>query len=287
MDSLDRLRLDKLYDDWNRPEYISPDPIETLSGYADTADREIVGLVAAALAYGRVNSILPSVRRVLEVLGAAPREYITSRDEGRIAADLRGIVHRFARPAHIAALLSGAAAVIREAGSLEEGFLDGYHRVKRTTGKRVGCSSVENPDGQTDPSREPAVAGMIGLTDAIRSGAVGDPGHLLPRPEKGSACKRLFLWLRWMTRRDSVDPGGWDRVNPASLVVPLDTWLHRISLRAGWTARRSPDLKTALEVTAALRKIRPDDPCRYDFALTRFGIRSELNLDGLFIPRRR
>jgi len=96
--------------------------------------------------------------------------------------------------------------------------------------------------------------------------------YLLPDPRLGSACKRLNLYLRWMVRRDAVDPGGWN-VPPAKLVVPLDTHMHALGRALGLTDRRSADLRTALEITAAFRAIAPDDPVRYDFALTRLGMR--------------
>ncbi|MCK5250360.1 MAG: DUF2400 family protein, partial [Spirochaetaceae bacterium] len=101
---LDRPRLDALYEEWNRPEYISPDPLETLAAYPDILDREVAALMAAAMAYGRVNALLPPLKRVLTVLGASPRRYVCRRAEADIAADLHGIVHRFARAPHIAAL---------------------------------------------------------------------------------------------------------------------------------------------------------------------------------------
>ena len=91
--------------------------------------------------------------------------------------------------------------------------------------------------------------------------------------------KRLNLFLRWMVRRDDVDPGGWDSVSRGRLVVPLDTHLFRIARTLGFTDRKSADLAAALEITDRFREIAPDDPVRYDFALTRLGIRADLR-DG-------
>jgi len=111
------------------------------------------------------------------------------------------------------------------------------------------------------------------FVDELCSAAGGLDDHLLPRPERGSACKRLNLWLRWMVRRDAVDPGGWTGVSPAQLVVPLDVHMHRICRALGLTRREAADLRTAVEITDAFRSFAPDDPVRYDFALTRLGIR--------------
>lgn len=255
---LDRERLDAIYEEWNRPEYISPDPLETLASYPDLRDREIAALLAASMAYGRVNALLVPLNQVLLRLGSSPRSYVLEKSENDIAADLDGIVHRFARAPQLAALLAGAGAAIKRYGSLEAAFLEGYNR------------------------EQDVVHGLISLTGIIRNEARADPGHLLANPERGSACKRQLLFLRWMVRRDSVDPGGWDTVSPADLLLPLDTWTYRISLRAGWTKRKSADMKTVREVSRALSVLNPEDPIRYDFAISRFGIRSGLNLDGLF-----
>jgi len=104
---------------------------------------------------------------------------------------------------------------------------------------------------------------------------------LLPCPEKGSACKRYHLYLRWMVRKDAVDPGGWDGISASKLIVPLDVHMHRICMGLGLTSRAQADLKTALEVTQRFRAIVPEDPVRYDFALTRTGIRNDLDLTGI------
>jgi len=102
----------------------------------------------------------------------------------------------------------------------------------------------------------------------------GSP-FLIPAPSKGSACKRLNLFLRWMVRQDEVDPGGWDLIPPSKLVVPLDTHMHRIGLLLSFTNRKQADLQTALEITDAFRKVAPHDPVKYDFVLTRLGIWSD------------
>ena len=104
---------------------------------------------------------------------------------------------------------------------------------------------------------------------------------LLPDPDRGSACKRLHLFLKWMVRVDAVDPGGWTVLPPSALVVPVDTHMHRIGLALGLTERGQADIRTALEMTEAFSLVRPDDPVRYDFALTRFGIRPDLDMEAL------
>jgi uncharacterized protein (TIGR02757 family) len=84
-----------------------------------------------------------------------------------------------------------------------------------------------------------------------------------------------------MVREDDIDPGGWDRVDRSKLIVPLDTHMHRIAIGLSLTERKQPDQRTALEITRAFSEIYPEDPVRYDFVLTRFGIRSDMDMREL------
>ena len=93
---------------------------------------------------------------------------------------------------------------------------------------------------------------------------------------KASAMKRLNLFLRWMVRQDEVDPGGW-RVAPRLLIVPLDVHMHRCARALGLTQRNAADMKTALDITRSLAKFCPEDPVKYDFCITRFGIRPDMD----------
>ena len=98
----------------------------------------------------------------------------------------------------------------------------------------------------------------------------------MPCPEKGSACKRLNLFLRWMVRKDAVDPGGWDDIPRSMLIIPLDTHMFRVGKTLGLTSRNQAGLMAALDISAGFKQWSPDDPVKYDFALTRFGIRNDL-----------
>lgn len=87
-----------------------------------------------------------------------------------------------------------------------------------------------------------------------------------------SACKRLNMLLRWMVRKNSpVDLSVWD-LDPSKLIVPVDTHVHRIALELGLTKRKQADMRTALEITDAMREIWPEDPAKGDFALFGYGV---------------
>lgn len=245
-------QLESLYREKNRRCYVDPDPLAVLYRYPDPEDREIAGFIAACLAYGNVRQILKSVEAVLEKMTEKPREYLICSEHSDFLHDYIKFIHRFATGAHLSALLSGIKQIIADHGSLKSCFQT--------------CGS------DTDPTYLPALAGFA---SAVRSSAGADPGHLVPKVEKGSACKRLNLFLRWMIRNDDVDPGGWYGLCPSKLIIPLDVHMHRICMELGLTKRKQPNMKTALEVTEAFSRIVPADPVRYDFVLTRRGIRKD------------
>jgi uncharacterized protein (TIGR02757 family) len=78
-----------------------------------------------------------------------------------------------------------------------------------------------------------------------------------------------------MVRKDEVDPGGWDFIPASKLLIPLDVHMHRTARSFKFTTRKQANLATVLEVTEAFRAICPEDPVKYDFALTRVGMRKE------------
>jgi len=248
-------RLEALYEELNRPCYVHPDPLECVYGYNSAADREVAALVAASLAYGQVRQILKSVTDVLGRMGPSPHAYLIHTSPAQIQCDMAGFVHRFARDGHISALLLSVRRILFENGSLYQCFL---------AHQKVSGQSVY-----------PALCGFA--AELREANGCGSPGHLVACPEKGSACKRLNLFLRWMVRCDRVDPGGWEAVSPAALIIPLDTHMFRICTKLGLTCRRQADMKTALEITEGFRQWAPIDPVRYDFALTRLGINRELS----------
>lgn len=251
-----RAIFEGLYAEYNKRCYVSPDPLQFLYSYEHARDREIVGLIASSLAYGRVAQILKSVARVLDVLGPSPASYLEGAEEGELEERLLGFVHRFTGESEIARFLIAVKTVLKRYGSLENLFFEEY------------CGDV-------------GAAAESFVTRFTECGGHG-PMYLLPNPARGSACKRLWLFLRWMGREDAVDPGGWDRLTTDKLCVPLDTHMFNICSSLGMCTRKSADRRAAEEITAAFRIVCPEDPVRYDFALTRFGIRNDMTIPELF-----
>lgn len=247
-----------LYDAYNRREYVHPDPLEFLYDYPELRDREIAGLIAACLAYGNVHQILKTVSFVLNRIGE-PFAFLMSFSPESIKRDFKSFRYRFTTGEDLALLLIGIKGVIEKYGSLNDCF-------------RAGLRD----------DHETVLPAICHLVKELASCGQGRPPTLLPLPERGSACKRLNLFLRWMVRQDRVDPGGWEGIPTSKLVVPLDVHIMRISSRLGLTHRKQANIITAVEITNAFRAIEPVDPVKYDFALSRLGIRDDLSPESFF-----
>ena len=254
-------QLDRLYFRYHSRNWVHPDPLEFLYDYEHVQDREIAAFIASSLAYGRVAQILKSVSFVLKEMEDSPLRFIETSSPAKIIYVFKDFRHRFSSGHDLSQVLIAIKKVLETHGSLYSCFLSAY-----------------------DPSRETVLPAITSLTEEIRSHMIDPKNSLLPMPARGSACKRLNLFLRWMVREDAVDPGGWTGVSASKLIIPLDTHMHRIALLLNLTQGRQANMKTAMEITRSFRRFAPEDPVRYDFALTRLGIRQEEGVDS-FLER--
>lgn len=244
----DKKFLDSLYDKYNDRKYVHPDPLEFLYNYDKPCEREVAGLIAASLAYGQVRQILKSVSFVLDKLGPSPSDFLKSADSNYIHSVFSSFKHRFTTGFELAELLLNIGRVLKKFGSLNECFISGYDK---------------------DKEMLPAILNFI---KELRMGKCECYNSLVPMPTGKCAYKRINLYLRWMVRKDNVDLGCWDNIAVNKLIVPLDIHMHRVCLGYGFTERKQADMATALQVTEYLKKYDPNDPVKYDFALTRPGI---------------
>ncbi len=240
--------FDSIYSQYNKKEYISTDPLTVLFKYSSSSDIEIVGLIASSLAYGRVSQILKAVHIVLEVMRESPYDYLKRNNKSEISNNFKEFKYRFTKGKDIAGLLIGMKNAITEYNSLENLFVKNY----------IKGESIINA--------------MDKFVENILNFSQCKANYLIPSPKKGSACKRLCLYLRWMVRKDEVDLGIWNKVSKSDILIPLDTHMFNISKKFDFTKRKSADLKTAVEITERFKNINRDDPVKYDFSLTRFGI---------------
>jgi uncharacterized protein (TIGR02757 family) len=250
--------LDRLYESFNYPDS-AVDPVHIVRRWPSPQDREVVGLCAAALAFGRVSSVLQSIERVVAVMDGEPAAYIRQFDPRRDGTRLRGIVHRWTRGPDITALLWIMKQMIDRSGSIEAFFLEGDDRESEDVGAALDSFSTR----------------ALALDIRAAYGKVPRrPGvcYFFPRPSAGSGCKRLNLFLRWMVRRDALDLGVWTQVSPARLVIPLDTHVIRVGRCLQLTRYTSPGWRMARDITTSLRRLDPNDPVKYDFALCHLGM---------------
>jgi uncharacterized protein (TIGR02757 family) len=255
-----RRRLNALYDHYDH-RFVDPDPLEFPRREREDADREIVGLLASCLAYGAVPQIKRSVARVREVLGDHPAAAIQALEPGPLLRRLSTFRHRFNDGRDVACLLLLIRGMLEEAGSIEAFFLKGWEEEHPDVGPALVSFARRalalDPCGTYGRGAIPQEAGVR---------------FFFPSPAQGSACKRLNLYLRWMARRDSVDLGVWKGLPPSRLVIPLDAHIFTIARRVGLTRYRSPGWRMAIDITERLRRLDPEDPVKYDFALHRMGL---------------
>jgi uncharacterized protein (TIGR02757 family) len=256
--------LDALDARLDRAARIGADPVELPRRYADPLDQEVAGLFAASLAYGRADVFKPILSRLLGTMGDSPATFVRSFAREPDPAAFGFAVYRFNRPRDLAALAAAAGTIALRHGSLGARFGELF----REEGGAAGALRPALARFGEELRQAPPVAQL--LRGRGRRGLA----HLLPDAAGPGASKRWNLYLRWMVRGpDAVDLGAWRGIVPAAaLVVPLDTHVHRVARCLGLTRRRDASWRTAEEITAALRRVDPDDPVRYDFALCHLGM---------------
>ena len=254
-----RKRLDDLYRTFDHVDSAT-DPVHIVRRYAKAADREVVGFCAAALAFGRVASVLQSIESLLGVMGPAPARFVRRFEPVRDSARIEPLVHRWIRGRDLVALLLVLRRMLEESGSIEAFFLAGDDPASADIS--MGLDAFCRRALETDLSE------VYGRRMPKRPGVC----YFFPRPSAGSACKRLNLFLRWMVRKDAIDTGIWTGVSPSRLIIPLDTHVIRVGRCLRLTRYTSPGWKMAAEITSSLRALEPRDPVRYDFSLCHVGM---------------
>jgi uncharacterized protein (TIGR02757 family) len=265
-----RAKLDTIYRTFDHVDS-ALDPVHIVRRYATREDREIVGFCAAALAFGRVASVLQSVEALLRVMGPKPAEFVRRFDPARDAAPLMPLVHRWIRGRDLVALVLVLQRMLRDHGSIEGFFLAGDD--PSSPDVRAALDSFSTRALATD------LTAAYGRRRPARAGVA----YFFPRPSAGSACKRLNLFLRWMVRNDAIDLAVWTRLAPSRLVVPLDTHVIRLGRCLRLTRYTSPGWKMAAEITASLRQMDAADPVRFDFSICHVGM---MNACGFSKPQR-
>lgn len=228
------IQLKRAAAEFECPEFIKGDPIQFPHRYSERHDIETSAFISAWMAYGSRKVFLGVLDRLHSIMDSAggPYRYITS--EAWRCQNCEGCLYRFYKWSDFSLLCERLAGVYSRMDSLEELFF---------------------PD-------EPLEKGVLRLCSEF------DGVNGIPVPGSTSANKRLYMFLRWMVRKDSpVDFGIWNRVEPSRLLIPVDTHVYTVAKSLGLTSRSCADLKTSVEITGQMAEIWPDDPARGDFAL--------------------
>ena len=253
--------LDRL-SETRSPAQLANDPLSFCHRFDNPEDQEVAAVIASAFAYGGIKIILRTLERIFAELGPSPRRFVEHFTPSTGLNTFSSFKHRFNDGRDLCALLWCLRLMIEQTGSVQAFFLRSHER---------------NAADVTDSLNSYSAA----IREMDFSPVFGQPGFpagsyfpfLFPAPVSGSACKRLCMFLRWVVRpADGIDLGIWRNISPAQLIIPVDTHTQRISRYLGFTTRTTADWRMAREITAALRKLDPADPVKYDFSLAHLGI---------------
>lgn len=243
--------LDEKYQQYNQPTFIDSDPIGVAHRFSKKEDIEIIGFLAATIAWGQRVTIINNSLKFAELMDEAPFDFIRNFQEHDLDrfADFK---HRTFNGEDAAFFMKSLQHLYTNEGGLEGAF-----------SKALSSDDVDV---------KPAIVGFRELFFAV-----DHPKRTykhVSNPDKGSAAKRLNMYLRWMVRNDKcgVDFGIWDKINASQLIMPLDVHTGNVGRKLGLLKRKQNDWQSAEELTASLRKLDASDPVKYDFALFGLGV---------------
>lgn len=242
------LHLKQFLDDrflmYNRPSSITDDPICVPHSFQKKEDKEIAGLIAAIFAWGQRKTAISKARHLLSLMNNKPLDFLLSATEEDFKP-MASFVHRTFNSDDCLGLLYGLAHIYKHLGGLEELFTRGFAK----GGASTGIQSVRS-----------AFAAIPLMPRTLKH---------FPDPEKGSAAKRMNMFLRWMVRNDGlgVDFGLWKNIETSELICPLDLHVGKAARELKLLKRNQNDWKAATELTNNLKLFDPRDPAKYDFAL--------------------
>jgi uncharacterized protein (TIGR02757 family) len=248
-------KLDHHYKSFDRTK-LEPDPLQFPHLFKNEKDIEVMAFIASVFAYGNVKQIINSLQKFLAIAENKPFSFIQNFDKAGVAKGF-SFVHRFYSTKDIIQFFHLLNLIYYEFGSLKNLFISQYN--------------------ETDLNTKNAITNFSNcfLDKALKEFGELSRGliFMFPLPEKGSACKRMNLYLRWMVRKDDLDFGLWNEIPTSKLIIPVDTHVARICKQLKLTERKSVSWNMAEEITENLKKFDADDPVKYDFAICHIGMR--------------
>jgi uncharacterized protein (TIGR02757 family) len=252
-----RDKLEYHYNCFNTSDF-DTDPVQFPRRFSNPTDIEIMAFIAALFSYGKISQINSNLEKFIRISMNKPYEFILNfRPKQKIH-----LGHRFYRNEDIKNLFLVLQQILAEYGSLKNFFLRGYSHSDKNVKNAISNFSIT--------TLKLFEKKKIKINHAIK--------FMFPIPDRGSACKRLNLFLRWMVRKDNIDIGLWNEIPKNKLVIPVDTHIARVSRILQLTKRKNVSWKMAEEITDELKIFDPNDPVKYDFSLCHLSIRGELSL---------
>jgi len=241
--------LDAKVSQYNNLSFIESDPISIPHRFTLKEDIEIAGFLAATIAWGNRKSIINNASKMMDLLGNSPYDFVMEHSEEQLDP-LNQFVHRTFNGLDLRTFILSLRNIYTNHGGLEQIFLP----------------KTNSDFLQTQISGFKQV--FFEIDHAIRTQKhVSDPA-------RGSAAKRINMYLRWMIRKDDtgVDFGIWENISPALLSCPLDVHSGNVARKLGLLTRKQNDAKAVLELDTSLRALDKADPVKYDFALFGLGV---------------
>lgn len=248
-------KLDYHYRHFDKSK-LTPDPLEFLHRYQNYHDIEISGIISSVFAYGNLKQIMSTLEKIHSIMNHNPYEYVRKYKVENGIEDFARIKHRFFSSSDIANLFKGLNKIYSEYSTLQEFFII-----------RIDSSGLDIKKLISSFSKR--ITGLIYETDSAKHVIK----FMFPDPNKGSACKRMNLFLRWMIRKDSLDFGLWHLIPTSNLIIPVDTHVAKICRNLKLTSLKNVSWKMAEEITQNLKKFDYEDPVKYDFAICHIGMR--------------
>jgi uncharacterized protein (TIGR02757 family) len=249
-------KLDYHYRSFDKSK-IEPDPLQFLHRFSDPKDIEAIGFLSSVFAYGNVAQINNTMNRVLNITGNFPHQFISNFSIRKDSKRFDSLKHRFYSTQDIIRLFELLKDAYQNFSSLNNLFLFSFNT--------------------EDFNVKSGISGFSSFFIRTHKIKFGKPSRgitfMFPIPEKGSACKRMNLFLRWMVRKDELDFGLWNGILTQQLIIPVDTHIAQICKKLELTKRKNVSWKMAEEITNNLKRFDKQDPVKYDFALCHIGMR--------------
>ena len=241
--------LDEKVLEYNNPKFIESDPIQIPHLFSQKEDIEIAGFLTATIAWGNRKMIIKNAHKMMELMGNSPFDFVMNHKKQDLE-QIEGFVHRTFNSTDFIYFIKALNHIYTNHQGLEYLF-------------KLNA---------TNQSLQPAIHNLKKVFFEINH-PIRTLKHISD-PVKGSAAKRINMFLRWMVRNDNngVDFGIWESLSPALLSCPLDVHSGNVARKLGLLTRKQNDAKALAQLDASLKKMDKKDPVKYDFALFGLGV---------------